>query len=116
MPIYSILRESIEIPSSPVLPSESTMPKFRIIIEDEKTGQEYQGFSGLNRIAVQRIVALVNSVGQHELMAGQLPKGHPERVLQAFAVEAARKLDRKPPKPAPPRQRRGVYARKPQGR
>lgn len=96
------LRETISIPASPVIPSELTMPKFRIVIEDSRTGQEYWGRDGLNRVAIERIVALVNSVGAHELEAGKLPAGkNAGRALSRWARDVAHVFDRKPPKLAP---------------
>lgn len=96
------LREPIVIPKSPEIPSELTMRKYRIVIEDEKTEQEFVGFSGLNRVAVQRIVALIHSVGAHELQIGRLPTGkNAGRKLSQWARDVAHVLDRKPPKPAP---------------
>lgn len=98
---YPGLHETIEIPRSPTFPSEFTMPKFRIIIEDEKTGQEYRGWSGLNRTACDRISALINSVGAHDSKVGELPMGrNADRARKQWSADVAHVLDRKPPKVA----------------
>lgn len=107
-----LLREQISIPHSPVIPSEHTMRKYRVVIEDEKTGQEFVGFSGLNRVAVERIHALVNSVGAHELSVGKLPTGkNASREQAQWARDVAHVLDRKPPRAVPKRKRTDVGTR-----
>lgn len=112
-PSNAVLRESIEIPRSPVLPSELTMRKYRVIVEDEKTGQEYKGYSGLNRVAVDRIIALIHSVGAHDLQAGSLPTGkNSERKTARWTQDVARKLDGRAAPKVAPRRPLGQYARK----
>lgn len=120
-----MLSEHIEIPRSPTLPSELTMAKYRIIVEDEKTGQEIKGYSKLSRAGVDLICALIDSVGAHELRAGNVPwrKGaHSDyRAARKWAVGVRRALDeasgkpaRKAPQPAP--KVMGRYARLHTGR
>lgn len=95
---YAALRETIEIPKSPEIPSEFTMRKYRIIIEDADTGQEFKGYAGLNRPACERIIAIVDFVGAHELSEGKLPVGkNRERKMSQWARDVAHVFDRKPP-------------------
>lgn len=101
---YARLQETIAIPKSPEIPSEFTMRKYRIIIEDADTGQEFKGYDKLNRVACERIIAIVDSVGAHEIAEGKLPVGkNRERKMSQWARDVAHVFDRKPPRPAPKR-------------
>lgn len=86
---------------------------FRVIVEDEETGEEYRGWSGLNRVATERVAALINHVGAHELALGELPKRviTRKRALERFALDVAHVFDRKPPTVAQPRRALTVKAR-----
>lgn len=115
---YGPTHEHISIPVNPAIPSELTMAKYRIVIEDERSGQEYKGYSGLNRAACDRIIALINSVGAHDLLAGSIPSGkNAQRKLIQWARDVGHTYDRKPPRPVPARGKRPftgpLLARKP---
>ena len=71
LPAYLI--EPIEIGRDPRITDEATMRKYRIVIEDDETGQEYAGFSGLSRRKAEEISELIKLKGDHDLTTGRLP-------------------------------------------
>lgn len=50
------------------------MRKFRVVIEDERTGQEIAGHAGLSRKFVDAINAFIKARGDHDLSVGGMPK------------------------------------------
>lgn len=71
--LSSVLHDHIAIGRSPEIPDEMTMRKFRVVFEDEKTGQEFAGFSGISRKRAEEIMTLIRLKGDHDLQTGRLP-------------------------------------------
>jgi hypothetical protein len=69
--VQEVMHESIE---AGVSPATASGPRFRIVIEDEDSGQEFVGFSGHTRSFVESVVAFIKARGDHDLSAGRLPK------------------------------------------
>lgn len=70
---FTDTRAHFEIPRSPRAPREHTMKKYRIVIEDERTGEEFKAYAGLSRQACERACAMIDSASDHDLKLGRLP-------------------------------------------
>lgn len=102
MPFFGFVAPANDNADGPRVHRETT---YRVVVEDEHTGQEYRGWRGLSRDSTERIAALINSVGAHAETLGALPKAprgrtHAEvrareNALEAFALEATRAHDAK---------------------
>lgn len=71
--VSEALHGHIEIARDPRLTEEATMRKYRVVIEDEKTGQEYAAFAGLTRARAEVVAAYIRDHGDADLKAGRLP-------------------------------------------
>lgn len=49
------------------------MPRFRWVLEDEKTGQEQIAFAGLSRKRAEEIAEIIKLKGDHDVKVGRLP-------------------------------------------
>lgn len=67
------LHESIPIERDDALTEEVTMPRFRWVLEDEKTGQEQIAFAGLSRKRAEEIAEIIKLKGDHDVKVGRLP-------------------------------------------
>lgn len=74
------LLEAIEIHRDPRLTGETVLRKYRIVIEDDATGQEFAGFSGLSRKRAEEIAGFIKLKGDHDLATGRLPPRKPSAI------------------------------------